>query len=132
MTKHKYPVTKQVNRLDDIPSFSSEDDEAEYWGTHSLGPALLARMTPLYPDPLAVRRQRARPIAIRLDTTVLSRLRALAAGRGIGYQTLLKEFVARGVAEEEQRIRGGSDETTTGGAPSNDVDQEFVRSIRNS
>ena len=46
---------------------------------------------------------RTKPIAIRFDQFTLKRLRALAALRNTGYQTLLKEFVIERLYEEEKR-----------------------------
>jgi predicted DNA binding CopG/RHH family protein len=46
---------------------------------------------------------RTTPIAVRFDQSTLSRLKALAALRNIGYQTLLKEFVVERLYEEEKR-----------------------------
>jgi hypothetical protein len=51
----------------------------------------------------AVRAGRTTPIAVRFDQFTLTRLRALAALRNTGYQTLLKEFVIERLYEEEKR-----------------------------
>jgi hypothetical protein len=50
-----------------------------------------------------IRPGRTRPVAIRFDEFTLKRLRALAALRNTGYQTLLKEFVVERLYEEEKR-----------------------------
>jgi hypothetical protein len=50
-----------------------------------------------------IRPGRTTPIAIRFDQFTLQRLRALAAARNTGYQTLLKEFVIERLYEEEKR-----------------------------
>lgn len=50
-----------------------------------------------------VRPSRTTPIAIRFDQFTLQRLKALAAIRNTGYQTLLKEFVIERLYEEEKR-----------------------------
>lgn len=50
-----------------------------------------------------IRPSRTTPIAIRFDQFTLERLRALAAARNTGYQTLLKEFVIERLYEEEKR-----------------------------
>lgn len=50
-----------------------------------------------------IRPSRTTPIAIRFDQFTLMRLKALAASRNIGYQTLLKEFVVERLYEEEKR-----------------------------
>jgi predicted DNA binding CopG/RHH family protein len=48
-------------------------------------------------------RPRTRPINVRFDDFTLGRLKALAASRNVGYQTLLKEFVTERLYEEERR-----------------------------
>jgi hypothetical protein len=50
-----------------------------------------------------IRPGRTSPIAIRFDQFTLTRLKALAALRNTGYQTLLKEFVVERLYEEEKR-----------------------------
>jgi hypothetical protein len=50
-----------------------------------------------------VRPGRTTPIAVRFDQFTLRRLKALAALRNTGYQTLLKEFVVERLYEEEKR-----------------------------
>jgi hypothetical protein len=50
-----------------------------------------------------VRPGRTTPIAVRFDQFTLTRLKALAALRNTGYQTLLKEFVVERLYEEEKR-----------------------------
>jgi hypothetical protein len=51
----------------------------------------------------AFAKNRTTPIAVRFDEFTLKRLRALAASRNTGYQTLLKEFVVERLYEEEKR-----------------------------
>jgi hypothetical protein len=51
----------------------------------------------------AIRPGRTSPIAVRFDQFTLQRLKALAALRNTGYQTLLKEFVVERLYEEEKR-----------------------------
>lgn len=50
-----------------------------------------------------VRPGRTTPIAVRFDQFTLTRLKALAALRNTGYQTLLKEFIVERLYEEEKR-----------------------------
>ena len=50
-----------------------------------------------------IRPGRTSPIAVRFDQFTLKRLKALAALRNTGYQTLLKEFVVERLYEEEKR-----------------------------
>lgn len=85
-----------VNQPEEIPAFANEDEEHEFWGTHELGPGMLARRR-------RSREPRTRPVPIRFDSVTLTRLRRLADRRGVGYQTLLRQFVLERLYEEEIR-----------------------------
>ena len=94
-----------VHRVEDIPAFADEEEEHEFWGVHELGPELFDRpeATAGRTLPLPPARPRTRPVAIRFDGDILRRLKGLAAKKGTGYQTLLKEFVIERLYEEEKR-----------------------------
>ena len=95
-----------VERREDIPAFSSEEEEHRFWSTHTLGEALLDELKPVPLEGdgiLPPARSSGRPISLRLESDVLRRLRALAARKHVGYQTLLKTFVAERLYEEEKR-----------------------------
>lgn len=94
---------KEVQSPEEIPQFANEAEEAEFWATHSLSEAFLARMEPLPEDVLPPARPRTQPISLRLDSDVLERVRALAETKHKGYQTLMKEFVVERLYEEEKR-----------------------------
>jgi predicted DNA binding CopG/RHH family protein len=89
---------RQINSLDDLPAFASEAEEAEFWETHELGPALLAEMGPPDDVELPATRSRTTPISIRMDTGVLVEVKAEAAQRDTAYQTFMKEIVVVGLA----------------------------------
>ncbi len=103
MPKSRRPAMKEIQSWDEVPAFSSEADEAEFWSTHGLGEGVLATMGPVPEGVLPQARPRTRPIAVRFDEDVLRRLRALATAKHKGYQTLLKEFVIERLYEEEKR-----------------------------
>ncbi len=95
-----------VNSPDEIPAFPTEAEEHQFWSTHELGPGMFEAVEsdPLLDRiPTRPRARRTRPVAIRLEEHALDRLRALAARRGTGYQTLLKTFVMERLYEEEKR-----------------------------
>jgi len=95
-------VMTPVERAD-IPAFANEEEEHQYWSTHSFGPGLLAEMTPMEDDELPPVRPRTRPVPLRLGEDVVARAKTLAAQRHTGYQTLLKEFIVERLYEEEKR-----------------------------
>jgi predicted DNA binding CopG/RHH family protein len=101
--KRVEPGFDTVRHLTDIPDFSSEEEEHAFWSTHELGEDLLNAAQPLVREALAPPRKRTRNVAVRIDETTLERLRALAARRHQGYQTLIKQFVSERLYEEEKR-----------------------------
>ena len=105
MKKHvsSKPPMPIVRSLDEIPAFASEAEEADFWGTHALSEELWDRLPAVPDDELPPPRPRTRSIAIRFDEVTLRRIKALAAKRHTGYQTLLKEFVTERLYEEEKR-----------------------------
>ena len=92
-----------INRWDEVPAFTSEAEESTWWGRHELSDELLAEMRPDADPDLPPARPRTRRIAVRFDEDLLRRIKALAARRNKGYQTLLKEFVIERLYEEEKR-----------------------------
>ena len=92
-----------VRSLDEIPPFASEAEESAYWQTHALSEELWDTLPPVPEDELPPQRPRTYSIAVRFDDSTLQRLKALAARRHKGYQTLLKEFVMERLYEEEKR-----------------------------
>lgn len=100
-----------VTRREDIPTFKNEHAEADFWATHDLAGPLLDEMRPVPPegdDELPPARStpsysRTRPVSVRLDEDFLKRLKALAARKHKGYQSLLKEFLVERLYEEEKR-----------------------------
>ena len=101
-TGEKVTQLSEIESWHDVPNFGSEAEEREFWPTHSLGEGVLRRGPaddPRLPPP----RPRTTPVAIRFDADVVARLKAVAAKKHKGYQTLLKEFVSERLYEEEKR-----------------------------
>ena len=92
-----------IERIEDIPAFASEAEEAQFWDTHTFSDALLETFGTIEDGVLPPPRPRTRPVAIRFDTDTLTRLKAVARKKHKGYQTLLKEFVTERLYEEEKR-----------------------------
>lgn len=93
---------KEIHSFDEVPSFENEEQEAEFWATHSLSDELLSQMGPVPEEILPIQR-RTKPVAIRFDQHTIHRLKVLAEKQHKGYQTLLKEFVTERLYEEEKR-----------------------------
>ncbi len=101
-TKRKDDALIEIRSWDEVPSFRSEREEAEFWGSHSFGEEMLIE-DPIGDPSLPPPRQRTSPVSLRFDVDTVKRLKALAARRNKGYQTMVKEFVAERLYEEEKR-----------------------------
>lgn len=109
-----------VNSRDEIPDPMTTEEAAEFWDTHSPGPALFeaAKNDPEVQAMAALLRggkerqsprQPRQPKAsfvttLRLDADVEARLKQVAALKQMPYQTLLKQFVSERLYEEEKRL----------------------------
>ena len=87
----------------EIPENMTEAEEREFWDTHEITEEFLDKAEPVPEDMLPPPRPRTRPISLRLDDDVLSRLKDVARKKHKGYQTMLKEFVVERLYEEEKR-----------------------------
>jgi hypothetical protein len=100
---------KTIKSWDEVPEFKSEREEHEFWGSHSLSEEMLenfhspteGELPP--PRKQTITRPRKGSVSVRMENDLVNRLRVLAAIKGVGYQTLLRQFVADRVYEEEKR-----------------------------
>ncbi|MGO9566900.1 MAG: BrnA antitoxin family protein [Desulfomonilaceae bacterium] len=92
-----------MKKVDDkIPKFKNEDEEREFWATHS----------PLdYFDSSSARRAlfpnlkpSLKSISIRLPADMLAELKALANKKDVPYQSLVKIYLARQIALERATL----------------------------
>lgn len=86
-----------------IPEGMSERGAREFWDTHEVTEEYLEKAEPIPEGVLPPPRPRTRPVSVRLDEDVLRRLKAVAESKHKGYQTMLKEFIAERLYEEEKR-----------------------------
>ena len=81
-----------------MPRFSNEDEERQFWTGHDTvdffdwGKAVRATFPELRPS--------TANISLRLPTSMLDELKALANERDVPYQSLLKVFLAERIANE--------------------------------
>jgi predicted DNA binding CopG/RHH family protein len=81
-----------------IPEFVSEDEEREFWATHSpldYFDSTSAR-TASFPD----LKPSLKSISIRVPSDMLAELKTLANKKDVPYQSLAKVFLARQIAIE--------------------------------
>ncbi len=108
MTSERGTQMTEIQSWDEVPTFRSEGEEQAYWDTHSLGDALLSEPVedggdPQLPPPRGREYHRAQMISLRLDPRLLRRLKQLANERGVGYQPMLKQWLAERLEMELAR-----------------------------
>jgi predicted DNA binding CopG/RHH family protein len=81
-----------------IPTFKSEQEEAEFWDTHD-STDYLSNTEPAELTFVDVRPQK-RSISLRIDGDTINTLKDIAGRKGIGYQTLIRMWVMERLEKE--------------------------------
>jgi hypothetical protein len=81
-----------------IPEFSSYEEEAEFWDTHSAAD-YLDDTVEVEPPPLFVRRDK-NLIDLRLGSANMAKIRAVAARKGMSDRGLVRRWVMERLAQE--------------------------------
>jgi predicted DNA binding CopG/RHH family protein len=81
-----------------IPKFKNEDEEREFWATHSPLDYFESRSfrRPLFPN----LKPSLKSISIRLPESMLAEIKILANKKDVPYQSLAKIYLARQIALE--------------------------------
>jgi predicted DNA binding CopG/RHH family protein len=80
-----------------IPDFKSDEEAAEWWDTHDS----TEYEHDTEPVEVSFPRPKLKQVCLRLHPTQIDRLKEIAASKGIGYQTLLRMWVAERVRHEQ-------------------------------
>ena len=87
------------NNLRQIPGFSNEDEEREFWATHDSTEYIDWSKAERNPT-LVNLKPSTRTISIRLPESLIAALKTLANKKDIPYQSLMKIYLAEKVKEE--------------------------------
>ena len=80
-----------------IPEFKSEDEEREFWATHSPLDYFDSRINRAsFPE----LKPSLKSISLRVPSDMLAELKALASKKDVPYQSLAKVYLARQIALE--------------------------------
>jgi len=98
-------TTKTKKNLRFLPTFSSEEQERNFWAREDSVDYLdwTKAQRVVFPN----LKPSLRTISLRLPVTLIARLKLLANRRDVPYQSLLKSFLAERV-RKEMEARGGS------------------------
>ncbi|MEK7550291.1 MAG: BrnA antitoxin family protein [Patescibacteria group bacterium] len=85
-------------KLKILPKFKNEDEERKFWDTHSSVDYIdwsKAKRT-IFPNLQLTKK----PISLRVTTSLLAKVKVIANKKDMPYQTLMKQYIARGVETE--------------------------------
>jgi len=85
-----------------IPQFKNEDEEFEFWSTHSTVD-YIDNFKPVKFD-LSKLKPSTKTISIRLPESMIDQLKRLANKRDVPYQSLLKILLGEKIREENLQI----------------------------
>lgn len=85
---------KQVSQWDDVPTFESPDEEISFWLEHELDPQLMSSALHKTDG------KESTTITLRFDPRMLSRIKRLARGRYLNYQSMIKQWLSERLEDE--------------------------------
>lgn len=104
MAKHRTHRPTEPIRVEGVPHFANEDEEARYFDEH---PELLEALFLRAAAAGKLKRRAPLPagsatnITIRMPVTTLERAKRLAERKGLRYQTYLKMLIHEGLERED-------------------------------
>lgn len=87
-----------IPRWSEIPEFSDEAAEARYWETHELDGRLMAASVHEADS------RESTTITLRFDPRMLSRIKRIARGRFLNYQSMMKQWLAERLEDEMRKL----------------------------
>lgn len=89
-----------AKRLKKIPKFRNEDEEARFWNTHDSIEYVdwSKAKNVVFPN----LKPTSRSISLRLPEYIIHQVKVEANRLDVPYQTLMKQYIARGVMEKQR------------------------------
>ena len=88
---------KTITRWSEIPEFTDEVEEARFWENHEMDGRLMATSVH-QPDS-----RESTTITLRFDPRMLSRIKRIARSRFLNYQSMIKQWLAERLEEENRK-----------------------------
>jgi predicted DNA binding CopG/RHH family protein len=86
------------SKVNKIPKFNNEDEEREFWATHS--PLDFFDSKKINRAPFSNLKPSLKSVSIRLPEAMVAELKILANKKDVPYQSLAKIYLARQIALE--------------------------------
>ncbi len=83
-----------VNRWSEVPEFTSEEQEAEFWRSATLDPRLMNASI------LKADTRDSTTITLRFDPRMLARIKRIARSRYLNYQSMMKQWLSERMEKE--------------------------------
>lgn len=100
-TKKKGGDMSKIKRFKPIPNFSNEDEEREFWSSHDSTEYIdWSKAVPVSFPNLKLS---TKTISLRLPVSVINKTKIKANQMDVPYQSLMKQYIAQGVAERPAR-----------------------------
>ncbi len=81
----------------ELPNFDSEQEEAEFWSQYELDPHLIKNSLH------ATSAKESTTVTLRFDPRMLSKIKRIARGRYLNYQSMVKQWLAERIEEEQAK-----------------------------
>ena len=88
---------KTITDWNEIPFFSDETEEADYWHNTQLGAALM-NASIHQPDS-----RESTTITLRVDPRLLARIKRIARSRFLNYQSMMKQWLSERLESEVKK-----------------------------
>lgn len=96
-----FTLMNTIQAWTDIPPFADDESEAAFWLEHELDPKLMASSVHK-PDT-----RESTTITLRFDPRMLARIKRLARSRYLNYQSMMKQWLAERIEEEQKNLPNG-------------------------
>ena len=90
-----------IQSWNEIPAFENEADEAAFWQDNELSPELMVSSVH-QPDS-----RESTTITLRFDPRMLARIKRLARARYLNYQSMMKQWLAERIEQEQDNLPNG-------------------------
>lgn len=94
-------MVKKLKKIKPIPKFKDEDEERDFWATHS-AMDYFDFSRPIHMD-LSRLKPSTQPVTVRLPVALVEDLKMLANKHDVPYQSLMKILLARQIALERKQ-----------------------------
>ena len=87
-------VTRVIAQWSEVPTFETEEEEAEFWARTRIDPRLMNTAI------LKADNRESTTVTLRFDPRMLARIKRLARSRYLNYQSMVKQWISERLEKE--------------------------------